>query len=160
LESRKHRVENMTVRRTPNGTREMNRPDRPADWSDCHHGPVRRDITSAREAFEQGFINLPRWVGLALNLRNRIVGLFGLTTESPDGQEMMLNLPVICETPNRYEVGLPDRHLTFIITADLTGRHLKMTTSIWFNHWAGRLYLALVLIPHKIIVKLAIKGVK
>lgn len=138
----------------------MSRPDRPADWSDCHQGPVRRDISTAREAFEQGFINLPGWVGFALDLRNRIVGLFGLTTEAPDGQEMMLNLPVIGETPACYEVGLIDRHLTFTITAELTDQRLKMTTSIWYNHWLGRVYLVLVLIPHKIIVRLAIGGVK
>jgi hypothetical protein len=28
-----------------------------------------------------------------------------------------------------------------------------MTTSIWFNHWSGRAYLGVVLVPHKIIVK-------
>ncbi|MCF6234083.1 MAG: DUF2867 domain-containing protein [Rhodobacteraceae bacterium] len=141
-------------------TARMIRPDRPADWSDGHQGPVRPDISTAREAFEQGFLNLPGWVGFALNLRNRIVGLFGLTTTGPDGQEMMLNLPVIGETSDRYEVGLIDRHLTFTITTELTDQRLKMTTSIWYNHWVGRAYLALVLIPHKIIVRLALRGVK
>ena len=150
----------MTESGTSNSIAKMSRPDRSADWRDSHQGPVRRDITTAREAFELGFLNLPGWVGFALNLRNRIVGMFGLTTTGPDGQEMMLNLPVIGETPDRYEVGLIDRHLTFTITAELTDQWLKMTTSIWYNHWIGRMYLALVLIPHKIIVRLAIRGVK
>ena len=138
----------------------MQKPDRPADWSDCHKGTVRRDITTAREAYEQGFRNLPGWVSLALNLRNRLVSPFGLTTQVANGQEMMLNLPILHETPEHYEVGLPDRHLTFILTSQLSGGITSLTTSIWYNNWAGRLYLAIVLIPHKIIVKLALKGLK
>jgi len=141
-------------------TRTMQRPDGPPNWSDHHEGPVRKDISNARAAYEQGFVSQPKWVDHALNLRNRIVGLFGLATESPDGTAMMMNLPVVRETVDCYEVGLIDRHLTFTITTELASGRARLTTSIWFNHWAGRLYLVAVLIPHKIIVKQMLRGLQ
>ncbi len=140
--------------------KEMRRPDRPADWGDCHQGRVCGDIPTARAAFEQGFARQPKWVGLALKLRNRLVAWFGLTTESPDGKAMMLHLPVVRESPECYEVGLIDRHLTFTITSELAEGQIRLTTSIWFNHWAGRIYLLVVLIPHKIIVKQMLRGLQ
>ena len=134
-------------------------PDDPPDWQDSHQGPVSPRITTARQAYEEGFLRLPTWVSHALRLRNTAVARFGLQTEGrAKGSELMLTLPVIEETDTRYKVGLPDRHLTFTILSELIGDTARMTTSIWFNHWAGRVYLGVVLIPHKIIVKRALKG--
>ncbi|MEM9011145.1 MAG: DUF2867 domain-containing protein [Pseudomonadota bacterium] len=125
-------------------------PDRAPDWSDRHTGPVRPDLTTARAAYEAAFRAGPRWIGWALSARNAVVRVFGLHT-TPAG-EGMLTLPIIEERPDRYAVGLADRHLTFTLEAALTGGEAALTTRIWFNHWLGRLYLAIVLIPHKIIV--------
>lgn len=36
----------------------------------------------------------------------------------------------------------------------------RLTTSIWFDHWAGRVYPALVLIPHMIIVRHTMRGLR
>ncbi len=90
-----------------------------------------------------------------MRLRNRIVGLFGLTT--PTMGKGMMDLPVAVETAQAYELGLIDRHLTFTLETLHQGSAATLTTRIWFNHWTGRLYLAMVLIPHKIIVKLALR---
>ncbi len=133
-------------------------PDRAPDWQDRHEGMVAADITTARQAYEQSFRSLPPWVGWALNLRNRLVSIFGLKTTAEGGTELMLGLPIISERPDSYEIGLEDRHLTFTLLTEKTEGKASVTTRIWFNHWAGRLYLAVVLIPHKIIVKRALGG--
>ena len=85
--------------------------------------------------------------------------LFGLKTKVEGRQEeLMLALPVLHETPESYEVGLTDKHLTFTILTERSKTGTCLTTSIWFNHWTGRAYLALVYIPHKIIVRLAVRA--
>ena len=137
----------------------MIRPSTQPDWHDSFAGPTDPQIVTAREAYETGFSRLPSWVGWALSARNKVVQAFGLKTkiEGRD-EELMLALPVLQETPEAYEVGIDDKHLTFTILTERTETGTRLTTSIWFNHWTGRAYLALVYIPHKIIVRLAIKG--
>lgn len=128
-------------------------PPRAPDWHDRHSGPVRADIRSAREAYEEGITRMPRWAEHALAMRNRVVSVFGLQTGGEVEDDLMTSLPTRSEAPEAYECGLTDRHLTFTILTELRAGRVNMTTSIWFNHWAGRAYLAVVLIPHKIIVK-------
>ncbi|WP_323765603.1 DUF2867 domain-containing protein [Marinovum sp.] len=141
------------------------RPDGPPDWQDSPSGPIPPRIATARQSYEDGFLRLRGWVSTAMRLRHRVVARFGLTnwgagTGEGAGKALMLSLPVLRETPEAYEVGLPDRHLTFTILTETAGGRASLTTSIWVNHWAGRLYLAVVLIPHKIIVKHALRGIR
>lgn len=133
----------------------LKRPLRPPDWSDSHTAPVRAEIPTARAAYEVALGQMPPWVHRAMQVRNRIVGLFGLTT--PTMGQGMLDLPTVQETATAYELGLIDRHLTFTLETFHGGDTASLTTRIWFNHWTGRLYLALVLIPHKIIVRSALR---
>jgi hypothetical protein len=98
-------------------------------------------------------------VAYALAARNALMRPFGLVTEGPKGAPLMLSLPVVEDSPAAYEIGTADKHLTFTLRTELDGAQARLTTSIWFNHWAGRLYLAAVLIPHKIIVRQALRGV-
>lgn len=128
-------------------------PSSAPDWQDRHTGPIRADIRSAKEAYVEGITRMSGWAEHALALRNRIVGVFGLHTGSEAEGDLMTSLPVLSETPEAYECGLTDKHLTFTILTEMKEGQVSMTTSIWFNHWAGRAYLAVVLIPHKIIVK-------
>jgi hypothetical protein len=133
----------------------MDRPKRAPDWSDCHGGPLRPDLPTARAAYEAALGTMPRGAEVALAARNRVVALFGLRT--PDLGQGMAQLPVVAETPERYELGLADRHLTFTIETLHRGDRADVTTRIWFNHWSGRAYLALVLIPHKLILRGALR---
>lgn len=51
--------------------------------------------------------------------------------------------------------------------SDRSGRHAgpvrpaimtaRLTTSIWFSNWAGQVHFALVLIPHKIFLRRALR---
>lgn len=133
----------------------LKRPLRPPDWQDTHEGALRPDLTTARAAYEAALGTMPRWANLALAARNRVVRLFGLRT--PSMGQGMASLPLVHETPERYELGLEDRHLTFTIETLRHAAHAEVTTRIWFNHWAGRPYLALVLIPHKLILRGALR---
>lgn len=135
----------------------MQPPSRPCDWSDRHTGVVSTEITSARQAFETSFARLPKAVDWALRLRDAVVGRLGLARVT-DGSLSMTTLPVLTERPDCYEVGLEDKHLTFTLQTDLAQREIAVTTRIWFNHWTGRLYLAAVLLPHKLIVRRAIRS--
>lgn len=135
----------------------LHRPPAPPDWQDVHAGPVAPDITSARSAYETAFSRLPRWVDTALRLRDGVVGRLGLATVT-EGAIDMTRLPVIEETDRHYEVGLADKHLTFTLATRLDPGRVSLTTRIWFNHWSGRAYLALVLIPHKIIARHAVRS--
>ena len=128
-------------------------PPRAPDWWDRHSGPVRADIGAARQAYEEGLARMPGWAGAALAARNKVVGLFGLHTGGGVEGDLMAGLPVRSEAKDAYECGLTDKHLTFTILTELKAGTVSMTTSIWFNHWAGRAYLGVVLVPHKIIVK-------
>lgn len=137
----------------------LKRPLRPPDWSDTHvtliRAPLRSDLKTARAAYEVALGQMPFWVRGAMKLRNRIVGRLGLATPTMGGG--MAGLPIVSETTEAYELGLIDRHLTFTLQTICDGDYARLMTRIWFNHWTGRLYLALVLIPHKIVVKLALR---
>ena len=133
----------------------LKRPLRPPDWSDTHEAPLRAELTTARAAYEVALGQMPPWVNRAMKMRNWIVGRLGLRT--PTMEEGMASLPVVSETEDAYELGLIDRHLTFTLQTIRDGDTARLTTRIWFNHWTGRLYLAIVLIPHKIIVKLSLR---
>lgn len=128
------------------------RPDRAPDWTDTHTGRVAPRIITARQAFEAGFTNMPRWVDGAVRMRNAVVRRFGLNT-GPDVSDPMTHLPVLQERPDVFETGLEDRHLTFSIETVLQNGQAAATTRIWFNHWSSRLYLAIVVVPHKIIMR-------
>lgn len=136
----------------------LTRPDRAPDWSDRHEGSVSPAIRDARSAYLQAIHGFPAWARIALRLRNRIVAPFGLRTEGADGGDLMATLPVVHESADRLEVGLADKHLTFTIETALSGGRAAVTTRIWFNHWSGRLYLAAVLLPHKLILRHSLRG--
>ena len=136
--------------------RTLTRPERPPDWSDRHAGPLAGDL-SAKAAYHEFLRNFPSWTLAAMALRNRVTRPFGLTGDGADGGDLMHTLPVVRDSPDCYEVGLRDRHLTFTLETAVTPGQVAVTTRIWFNHWAGRLYLTLVLIPHNLIVRHAIR---
>jgi len=95
---------------------------------------------------------------MAMRLRHRIVAPLGLRTEGAAGADLMATLPVVHESADRLEVGLADKHLTFTIETALSNGRAIIITRIWFNHWSGRLYLAAVLLPHKIILRHSLRG--
>ncbi len=133
-------------------------PDQAPDWADTHTGTLKDVGLTAHQAYDLAFSTMPKWVDVAMAVRNRIVRIFGLQTEGEDtNRPLMTSLPILQDNPNVYEVGLIDKHLTFTLRTQRSGDYISLTTSIWYQHWLGRVYLAIVLIPHKIIVKQTLK---
>lgn len=87
-----------------------------------------------------------------MSLRNRLARLVGLHGEGND-PSFLARMPVVTDTPEQFESGLTDRHLTFTLRADLNGDHLTLSTRIWFNHPLGRVYLAAILPFHNAMLR-------
>jgi hypothetical protein len=95
---------------------------------------------------------MPNWANPLMGLRNRFARLVGLHGDGND-PSFLARMPIVTDTPDRFESGLTDRHLTFTLRADLTGDHLALSTRIWFNHPLGRVYLAAVLPFHNAMLR-------
>ena len=127
----------------------------PPDWSDVHSAPLCADLKIIRAAFDATLNSLPPWVQGAMNLRSRIIDVFGLRVPAmdPTAGGGMLDRPLICDPSQAYGLDLMDRHFSFTLEPRHHGGAASLQTRIWSNHWTGRLSLAVVLIPQKIIVK-------
>jgi hypothetical protein len=98
-------------------------------------------IEAARRAFEHP----PRWATVLLDLRDRIVGLFGLKPAPKTG------FPVISETEERVVMGFDDRHLDFRIVVTVNSGAATLTTIVRRHNALGRVYLALIMPFHRVI---------
>jgi Protein of unknown function (DUF2867) len=102
----------------------------------------------------------PRWVDALMKLRSQLVAPFGLITEPQkhlQGQQFVGFFPVISVSDQRVVLGLDDKHLDFRLVIDTRptpagGTHTTLSTVIKRHNIWGRLYLAIVLPFHKVIV--------
>ena len=113
----------------------------------------------ARHAAEKMTAPGPRWIGMLLGLRNRLVAPLGLKTAAPSGisaPDRVGIFPVISETPGRLVAGLDDAHLDFRLVVDIAGsgteRRVTATTLVLTHNLLGRTYLAIILPFHRLIV--------
>ncbi|PID36870.1 MAG: hypothetical protein CR993_02960 [Rhodobacterales bacterium] len=103
---------------------------------------------SPRAALELG-LSLPGWAKKLMALRNALVKPLGLKTGS-DGGEVF---PVEYEGPDEIIVGTDDRHLNFRIAIAQSGGRVYMATWVHRNNLLGRVYLALIMPFHVLIVR-------
>lgn len=114
----------------------------------------------ARTAAERVMLRRPAWIRWLMALRNFMVRPFGLKagpTDIPAGQEQIGFFPLIDETPSTVVLGLDDRHLDFrlLVEVDELGggrQSVSATTFVATHNLLGRVYLALVMPFHRIIV--------
>ncbi len=113
----------------------------------------------ARHAAEKMAARGPRWIGMLLGLRNRLVAPLGLKTAVPTGHsapDRVGIFPVISELPGRLVAGLDDAHLDFRLVVDVAGcgsaRRVTATTLVLTHNRLGRAYLAIILPFHRLIV--------
>jgi len=97
----------------------------------------------------------PRWVTTLMDLRNRLVKPLGLKTGGQDrGQAHIGMFPIISTTDEQVILGLDDKHLDFRLVLDRmpsTG-YLRLSTAVRCRNIFGRVYLAVVMPFHKLIV--------
>jgi hypothetical protein len=123
------------------------------------------------------FSSEPKWIEVLLNLRNKIVGLFGLKTgKSVRNRQQMINdfkcepgkrlglFKVFSKSTNELILGEDDKHLDFKVSLLLEKNNLGenvlvVSTVVIFHNWFGRLYFLPVKPFHKLIVPAMMKGV-
>ncbi len=130
-----------------------------AQFIDAYSLMVNDAALDARHAAEKMTTRWPRWVRALHHLRNRLVAPLGLKTPAPTGNgapDRVGIFPVISERPDRLVAGLDDAHLDFRLVVDVAGtgadRRVTATTLVLTHNLLGRLYLALILPFHRLIV--------
>lgn len=107
---------------------------------------------SPREALDLA-LRSPAWARALLRLRDAIVRPLGLKTAASDGQP---GFPVEYAADDEIIVGMDDRHLDFRITVLKTEGTVHIATWVHRNNALGRLYLALVIPFHRLILRSAL----
>lgn len=124
-----------------------------------------RDL-DARRAAERMMARQPRWAEALLSLRNFLVAPLGLKTSgaTPATPRDMIGIfPIVSETPDRLVAGFNDRHLDFRVVVDVTPpggiRQVTATTLVKTHNWLGRIYLAIIMPFHRLIVPALLRQV-
>ncbi len=135
-----------------------------AQFSDAFSIAVNGDL-DARHAAERMMNGKSWWIDTLLALRNILVAPFGLK----DGAHHNPNLdvigifPVVSQSQNRLVAGFDDKHLDFRVIVDVSGarpaRAVTATTLVLTHNLLGRIYLALVMPFHKVVVRSMLRRV-
>jgi uncharacterized protein DUF2867 len=137
-----------------------------AQFADAFRVVIEGSAIDARAAATRTVGHPPRWANALISLRNALVAPFGLKT-SGAGERSRLGMigifPVISETPERLVAGFNDHHLDFRVVIDVsasgTGQQVTMTTLVRTHNWLGRIYLAVIMPFHRLIVKAMLRQV-
>ena len=131
-----------------------------AQFIDAFSTTTNDGVLTARQAAERMFSRQPRWMKSLMAVRDGIVSLFGLKTEQAARSSTSNRVgmfPVLDETPNRLVVGLNDSHLDFRALIDVapagSQQRVTMTTIVLTHNRLGRLYLAIIMPFHRLIVR-------
>jgi uncharacterized protein DUF2867 len=128
-----------------------------AQFADAYAVPVDDCTLDARRAAEKMFARNPSWLEALYRLRNVLVAPFGLKTSGknePSTGGMIGLFPVLSETCDRLVAGFDDRHLDFRVVVDVArGQQVTATTVVKTHNLLGRVYLAVVLPFHRLIVR-------
>jgi Protein of unknown function (DUF2867) len=118
----------------------------------------------ARQAAERMLGHQSRWIVALMALRHRLVAPLGLKTSAPAGTADTIGIfPILSETPDRLIAGLNDQHLDFRVVVDVIAsgetQRVTATTLVKTHNRLGRVYLAVVLPFHRLIVRALLRQV-
>ena len=137
-----------------------------AQFSDAYSVVVDEAALDARHAAEKMLGHSPRWTERLLALRNVLVAPFGLKKPVPtrtSAADTIGIFPVVSETPDRLVAGLNDKHLDFRVVVDVAssghGQRVTATTLVLTHNRLGRIYLAIILPFHRLIVRSMLRQV-
>lgn len=134
-----------------------------AQFIDAFRIDMAGQTIDARFAAERMLSKSARWIETLMNLRNLIVAPFGLKTsghhESPPREAIGL-FPILTQTPDRLVAGFNDKHLDFRVVVDVaaseagsaSGQQVTATTLVRTHNLFGRIYLAVIMPFHRLIV--------
>jgi hypothetical protein len=137
-----------------------------AEFIDAYSIVIDNAALDARRAAEKMLARGPRWIETLMTLRNRLVAPFGLKTPLPTGTgatDTIGIFPVLSESPNRLVAGFNDKHLDFRVVVDVAssghGQRVTATTLVLTHNLLGRVYLAIILPFHRLIVRTMLRQV-
>lgn len=135
-----------------------------ADWADSYAISLDRSDLDPMQVATDLMGRAPRWVGVLLAIRNRIVGLVGLKSAELEltGPDKIGGFPVMDRNEQRVLLGFDDRHLDFriIVAVEPEGsahQQVSLTTLVKRHNLFGRIYILVVTPFHKLIVKSFLK---
>ena len=137
-----------------------------AQFADAFRVEIEDRNLDARQAAERMMARQPRWAEALLALRNFLVAPLGLRTSGAGlvpPRDMIGIFPVVSQTPDRLIAGFNDRHLNFRVVIDVTApgsvRQVTATTLVKTHNWFGRIYLAIIMPFHRLIVPALLRQV-
>jgi hypothetical protein len=137
-----------------------------AQFADAFRIAVAGSQLDARQAAQRMMGRSPLWVEHLLALRNALVAPFGLKTSGANettAKDIIGIFPVLSETPDRLVAGFDDSHLDFRVIVDVgacdDGQQVTATTLVRTNNRLGRVYLAVILPFHRLVVRALLKQV-
>jgi hypothetical protein len=138
-----------------------------ADFVDAFAIDVANGALDARGAAQAMTGHSPRWMDALMGLRNFLVAPFGLKTPRRSATVSRATIgifPVLSEHPERLVTGFNDAHLDFRLVVDVaasgTGRQVTATTLVKTHNRLGRIYLAIILPFHRLIVPALLRRVE
>ena len=141
-----------------------------AQFIDAFRVDLEGRALDARNAAERMMGHSPAWIEALLTLRNVLVAPFGLKTsgksENPPRETIGL-FPILTQTPDRLVAGFNDKHLDFRVVVDVAapgadseaGQQVTATTLVKTHNVFGRIYLAIILPFHRLIVPAMLRKV-
>ena len=136
-----------------------------AQFSDAFSVIVGGAAFDARRAAERMLGRSPRWIRALMALRDYIVTPFGLKTspEAATHADTIGIFPVLSDAPNRLVAGFDDSHLDFRVVVDVIssddGQRVTATTLVLTHNRLGRVYLAIILPFHRLVVRAMLRQV-
>lgn len=122
------------------------------DFADAFSVVVARRDLDARDVSADFFSTPPAWASALLDIRNAVMGRLGY--KAPPIRK---GFPVIRESATEVVSGLDDGHLDFRalmrIDPDAAGSRITLTTAVATHNRMGRVYLAVIMPFHKLIVR-------
>jgi Protein of unknown function (DUF2867) len=137
-----------------------------AQFSDAFRVAVEGAALDARGAAQKMLGRQPRWISALTALRDILVTPFGLKTSDPNGRtttDVIGIFPVLSQSPVRLVAGFDDSHLDFRVVVDVAtsgpGQQVTATTLVLTHNRLGRVYLAIILPFHRLIVRSLLRQV-
>ncbi|NRB19030.1 MAG: DUF2867 domain-containing protein [Rhodobacteraceae bacterium] len=124
------------------------------DFLDCYKCATALPVDDAA----QRAMAFPSWAKGLLSLRNILVAPLGLTSDFPEGDKIG-PFPIDQRGDSEIILGFDDSHLNFRISILTTGREAYCATWVQCNNRLGRLYLAVIMPFHVLIIRNAVSQI-
>ena len=123
----------------------------PDDFLDCYRCETSIDVDQAAKQA----MDFPLWVTWLMKIRNIAVTPFGLRTDLGEGETIGF-FPIVQRNDTEIILGFDDKHLDFRISILTDGNHAYGATWVRRHNRLGRMYLALIMPFHVLIMRNAI----